>query len=68
MSYEAIGQLIDRWMNDASFRAALRVDAEAAVRQVGIELDPDAQAALKSIDWSLSDADLMSRVSAAGGA
>ncbi len=32
MSREAMEELIDRWMDDPTFGAAVRQDAEAAVR------------------------------------
>ena len=59
-------ELIDQWMNDDSFRAELRRDAEATVRARNIELNEDEWAALRSVDWSLSDEALQARVSKAG--
>jgi len=61
MSKEAVKGVVDRWLNDAAFREELRQDAEGAVRRMGVELDADEWEALKSIDWSQPDAELMSR-------
>jgi len=61
MSREAIEALVERWMDDPASRTALRADTEAAVRSIGVELDEDVGAAVRNIDWSLSDDDLASR-------
>lgn len=61
MSREAIEQLIDRWTEDPAFRAAVRQDPEAAVRSMGLELNADEWAALRAVDWSLSDEELTTR-------
>jgi hypothetical protein len=66
MSREAVEQLMDRWENEPAFRAKLRQDPEATVRASGLELDAAEWAALKSIDWSLSDEELRARASKAG--
>jgi predicted ribosomally synthesized peptide with nif11-like leader len=63
MSREAIEELIDRWMNDPAFRAAVREDPEGAVRDTGLELTADELAAVQGVDWSLSDEELSSRAS-----
>jgi hypothetical protein len=63
MSRQAIGELMDLWTNDPSFRAAMRHDPEATVRQRGVTLSEDEWAALRSVDWSASDEELQSRVS-----
>ena len=63
MSRESIEELVDRWMDDQAFRNAIRQDPEAAVREAGLELDADEWAAVRRIDWSLSDEELTSRAS-----
>jgi hypothetical protein len=63
MSREAIEALVDRWMNDPVFRATVRKDPEAAVRGTGLELTADEWAALRVINWDLSDEELSSRAS-----
>lgn len=63
MSREVLEGLLDRWMDDAAFRAAVRQDPEAAVRATGVELDEDEWAAIRAVDWSLSDEELSSRAS-----
>ena len=61
--YDSIEPLIDRWISDEGFRAALQSDPEAAVRDAGIRLAPEEQEALKAVDWSHSDDELTARVS-----
>jgi len=55
--------LMDRWIGDTEFRAAMRRDPEGAVRDAGVSLTTEEQEALKAIDWSLSDDELTARVS-----
>jgi hypothetical protein len=66
MSRAAIGTLIDRWLNEPEFRAAMRVDPQAAVRDSGAELNAEEWAALREIDWNLPDEELNSRLSKMG--
>jgi hypothetical protein len=61
--YDNIEPLIDRWISDEGFRAAMQRDPETAVRDAGIRLAPDEQEALKAVDWSLSDDELTTRIS-----
>jgi hypothetical protein len=58
-----IEPLIDRWIDDNAFRAALQRDPEAAVRDAGISVTPEVQEALKVVDWSQSNDELAARVS-----
>ncbi len=60
---EAMGQLADRFMEDADFREEMRQDPEGAAERSGFALDEEDRQALKSIDWSGSDEELMERVS-----
>ncbi len=62
MSREAIGQLIERWANDPAFREDLRANPCLALQDSGLELSPDEMAALGSLDWSLPDEQLQSRI------
>ena len=66
MSRAAVGTLVDRWMNEPDFRAALRQDAETTVRASGADLSGEEWDALRRIDWSLSDEELQTRINAAG--
>ena len=66
MSRAAVETLIDRWMNEPDFRAALRKDADAAVHASGVELTSEEWDALRRIDWTLSDEELQTRVNAMG--
>lgn len=65
MSREAVSKLIDRWINEPAFRTQMRADPEGAVKRSGMELDPDEWAALRNVDWSLSDEQLQARVNTA---
>ncbi len=68
MSRASVEELVERWLEDPAFRAAVRQDPEGTVLATGLELDADEWAAIRSIDWSLSDAELSSRVSKGGAA
>ncbi len=65
MSREAVEMLLDKWINEPAWREEVRVDPEAAIRATGAELDQDEWAALRDIDWSLSDEELLERASKA---
>lgn len=65
MSHETIGKLIDRWINDPAFRQQMRADPEGTVKRSGTQLDADEWAALRNVDWQLSDEQLQSRISKA---
>lgn len=60
MSYEQVGKLIDRWINDPNFRNELRRDPEGAAKKSGAQLTPEELVALKRINWSQSDEQLQS--------
>ena len=61
MSREAIGKLVDRWINDPVFRQQMRADPEGTVKRSDAQLDADEWAALRNVDWQLSDEQLQSR-------
>jgi hypothetical protein len=58
-----IETLVDRWIIDKSFRAALQRDPARAARGAGINLTTDEVGVLQAINWSDSDGALMARVS-----
>lgn len=60
---DSMERLIDRWIDDDGFRAALQRDPAAAVRDVGISLTPEEEETLEAVDWSRSDDELTARVS-----
>jgi hypothetical protein len=60
---EAMQQLADRFINDATFRDEMRQDPEGAAERSGLQLDEEDKQALKSVDWSDSDEQLHERVS-----
>jgi predicted ribosomally synthesized peptide with nif11-like leader len=64
MSRESVETLVERWMEDPTFRAAIRRDAEATIRATGLELTAEEWAAVQGVDWSLSDEELTARTSA----
>ena len=66
MNHEALGKLMDRWASDAAFRTAVRADPLAAIERTGLQLSEDEKAAVKAVDWSLSDEELVARTSHVG--
>jgi len=66
MNHENVEILMDRWMNDPTFRADLRANPEQAVKSAGVTLNADELAALNNVDWSLSDDELTQRVTKSG--
>jgi hypothetical protein len=62
---EAMGQLADRFMQDAEFRDQMRQDPEGTAERSGLQLDEEDRKALRSVDWSLPDEQLRERVSKA---
>jgi hypothetical protein len=67
MKQELVDGLIERWMEDADFRAAVRANPEGAIRAAGLELSDAEWAAVRNFDWSTSDEELLARVSKGGG-
>lgn len=63
MNHEILGQLMDRWNNDAVFRATVRSDPLAALATTGLQLTAEEQAAVQAMDWTLSDQELVARAS-----
>ena len=61
MSQEDVKTLIDRWMNDPAFREDVRADPEGAIRRTGLELNADEWAAVRNLDWQISDEELTAR-------
>lgn len=62
MSYQAIGQLVDKWMTDGEFRKNLRKDPEGTLKRSGVSLSQEEWAAFKSIDWNQTDDQLRTRI------
>lgn len=63
MSRQAVETVMERWMDDPSFRSQMRQDPEGTIRRNHIELDSEEMAALSNTDWTASDEELQSRVS-----
>jgi len=66
MSRESIEALVERWMEDTSFRAAVRANPEAAIRSTGMDLSQEEWAAVRNFDWSASDEELTTRANMDG--
>lgn len=66
MKYEAIGKLIDRWMEDASFREKMRKDPKGTLAGSGIKLTKEQEAVFQKINWKLSDEQLKAQANAFG--
>ena len=65
MNQETLETLLDKWMNDVSFLEQVRQNPEAAISQAGVALNDEDRQSLRTIDWSLSDEELQSRISKA---
>ena len=65
VSREAVGELMDRWVNEPAFRERMRADPEGTVRSAGVQLEADEWAALRGVDWELPDEELAARASKA---
>jgi hypothetical protein len=63
MEQAAVSELMDKWMNDDSFRASLRKDPEGTIAATGHAMDEEQLKAFRAIDWSLSDEELTARAS-----
>lgn len=67
MAQNSLETLMDLWESDPSFRLRMRRDAEGTIRGAGVSLGEDELAALRSIDWSLSDEELTARATKGAG-
>jgi hypothetical protein len=63
MSYDAVAELVERYLNDEAFRTAFARDPEQAVSAAGFELDSDELAALHASLSARDDQPLKPRVS-----
>ncbi len=63
MNHETLGKLMDRWSGDAAFRAAVRTDPLGAIAGIGLQLSDEEKVAVQTVDWSLSDQELVTRSS-----
>lgn len=63
MSQESVQKLMDRWMNEPTFRTALRQDPEGTVKKAGVTLSAEELAALRKVNWKLSDSELKAQLS-----
>lgn len=61
MDQQAVSDLMDKWMNDDAFRAAVRNDPEGTIRKAGIVLNDEQWKAFREVDWSQSDEELAAR-------
>ena len=50
--------LMERWVEDPTFRERMRGDAVGAAGSIGVELSTEDIEFLNSVDWTLSDAEL----------
>ena len=62
MSYQSMGQLIDKWMTDTEFRKNLRQDPAGTIKKSGVTLSPEEWVILKQIDWNQPDESLKARL------
>ncbi len=57
----ALQELLNRWLDDATFRDAFQADPQHAIQSSGLDLTPDEVAALEGAQWNLSDGSLAER-------
>lgn len=62
MTGDGLTQVLDRYINDPTFREQFKRDRKQAVSRVGIILTPEEEAALASLDVRLPDEPLQPRV------
>lgn len=60
-------QLLDRWMNDPSFKDQIRSDPKTALKSYGIDATDDMVKSLKSVSTNASVEELKERVVKWGG-
>jgi hypothetical protein len=58
-----IDRLLDHWISDSRFRAALLNNPTAAARGIGVNLTSEEEETLRAVDWGQSDGELTARVS-----
>lgn len=63
MSFDAVAELVERYLNDEAFRMAFARDPEQAVAAAGFDLDGDELAALHASVSARDDQPLKPRVS-----
>lgn len=57
--------LLERWSRDADFRHALRTAPAATVKRAGVPMTEGQWDALRSVDWSLPERDLLALLESA---
>jgi len=58
-----LDQIMERYTTDPAFKAQLKADPEAAAKAAGIALNDEDRAALRGLDFTLTDEQLQRRVS-----
>ncbi len=62
MAQDSMAQLMDRWTNDAAFRAQYEADPEQAIRAAGLDLSEEDWQTVRSANFELSDGALSERI------
>ena len=63
MGNTGVDQLVNRWLNDAGFRAQMQRDPEGTVKHCGITLNAEEWATVRTVVMSTSDEALRARIS-----
>jgi hypothetical protein len=66
MSKEAVAALIDHWTNEPGFKDKFRADPFETIVSHGIDMTPEEETAVKRMDWSGSDEELVQRINKGG--
>ena len=67
MEKQAVEKMMDRWINDPTFKEKLTTDAASALADCGIEASDEMIEAVSSIDANSSAEELQERVVKMGG-
>ncbi len=66
MNQETLEMLMDKWMNEPTFREKMRTDPHNVISETGVSLTQEDLNELEQMDWSLSDEELQTRISKGG--
>ena len=63
MAKDGVDRLVDKWLNDASFRAQMQRDLEGTVKRSGITLSEEEWATVRNVVMTTADEALRARIS-----
>ncbi len=66
MNQETLEMLMDKWMNEPTFRERMKTDPHNVISETGVSLSQEDLKELEQMDFSLSDEELQTRISKGG--